>query len=598
MTLLNKRALTGICASLGLAVSGAAALAQSAPQATAITGATIFDATGREPFQGTVIIRNGRIEDVGSDVRIPKDARIVRADGKALLPGFFDVHTHWSTGGTPAALPKIASAYVQSGITTVNDFHQQPEAFAPRRAWLGQIVAPHVNFVARISTPGGHGADWGDINTTKWVATAEAARREVKALQKYRPDFIKVFADGWRYGTKPEETSMNYETLGALVDEAHANGQRVLSHTVTVDRGNIAAHATVDVIAHSLQDREIDDETVELLKQAGTFYAATLTIYEPKDLAGASSEELADPIAQQRLRKWGYANHNLRTLFAAGVPIALGTDAGIEDAEHGKSSLREMELMVAAGLPPKAVLLAGTANSAMALGMIADRGTIEKGKRADIILIAGKPWEDIADVHKLDRVFIDGTLVFGPQTPLPAANSAESLPPLPAKILIDDFERTDGRSALDTLRLADMDRGVDRSRVITNLVPRSEGGRALELAARMSLKDKPEGGVLIPLSQGSVQPVDAAAFSGIRFELRGEGEYQLVVNTLAGEWSAPVDGTPAWQIVEIPFSAMAFADAKQGPKKWQGDDLLQVGLIVRREAGQSAWAEVDNIQFY
>src|SRR3546814_16406021 len=74
---------------------------------------------------------------------------------RSLLPGFIDVHTHWSPSGSPAALPQIANAYLSSGVTTVNDFHQQPEAFAPRRAWLADIYAPHVNFVARMSTPGG-----------------------------------------------------------------------------------------------------------------------------------------------------------------------------------------------------------------------------------------------------------------------------------------------------------------------------------------------------------------------------------------------------------------------------------------------------------
>src|SRR3546814_4325904 len=94
-----------------------------------------------------------------------------------------------------------------------------------------------------MSTPGGHGADWGDTNTAKWVATAESARREVQALQPYRPDYIKAFADGWRYGQLPEETSMNVETLAALADEAHKHGQRVLTHTVTVERGKLAAVA-------------------------------------------------------------------------------------------------------------------------------------------------------------------------------------------------------------------------------------------------------------------------------------------------------------------------------------------------------------------
>src|SRR3546814_18821765 len=76
-------------------------------------------------------------------------------------------------------------------------------------------------------------------------------------LQPYRPDYIKAFADGWRYGQLPEETSMNVETLAAFADEAHKHGQRVLPHTVTVERGKLAADAGIDVIAHSAQDGEI-----------------------------------------------------------------------------------------------------------------------------------------------------------------------------------------------------------------------------------------------------------------------------------------------------------------------------------------------------
>lgn len=589
----------GAALAAGLSLPAVSVTAQPQAEILAITGATIFDATGKDPFRGNVVVRDGRIVDVGPNVRVPSGAKVIRADGKALLPGIFDVHTHWSPTGAPSALPRIASAYVESGVTTVNDFHQQPEAFEPRRQWLADLVTPHVNFVARVSTPGGHGADWGDTNTTKWVATGDSARREVAALQTYKPDFIKGFADGWRYGTAPEETSMNLETLSGLVSAAHEHGQRVLTHTVTVERGKIAALAGVDVIAHSIQDRELDDEAIGLIKSAGTFYAPTLAIYEPKDLEGASEAELADPVARQRLRKWGFAQHNLRVLSAAGVPIALGTDAGIGGAEHGESTLHELELMVAAGLSPKAALLAGTANSAMALGLIGDRGTIEKGKRADFILVAGKPWENISDVRKLDRVFIDGRPVLGGGVQLPAANRADALPAAAAGELIDDFERTDGRSALDTLRLAEMDRGVERSIVIANLVPRPKGGRALELAVQMALKDNPEGGILIPLRRGSVQPVDASAFTGIRLELRGEGPYKLVINTLGGQWVTPVEGRSDWADVRIPFSSLVPARSGGGASGvWRGDDLLQVGLVAQRAAGESAWVEIDNLRFY
>ncbi len=574
-------------------------LAETSDQTLAITGAIIFDATGKDPYRGTVIIRDGRIAEVGPDVRVPSGVKVVRADGKALLPGFFDVHTHWGPAGSPGTLPQIASVYVASGVTTVNDFHQQPEAFEPRRAWLRDVASPHVNFVARMSTPGGHGADWADTNTTKWVATADSARREVKALQAYRPDYIKVFADGWRYGTQPEETSMNLETLAAVADEAHKNGQRVLTHTVTVERGKVAALAGADVIAHSIQDAELDADAVALIKKAGTFYAPTLAIYQLKpDEIGPSRKD--DPVTRQRIRKWGFAQANVRALYAAGVPIAVGTDAGIGGAKHGFSTLQEMELLVAAGLTPKAALLAGTANSALALGLLKDRGTIEKDKRADLVLIDGRPWDVIADVHKIDRVFVDGKLVHGGGVKLPAANLATALAPSPAVDLIDDFGRSDGRSALDTLRLADMDGGVERSVVVTNLIPHGHGGgQALAFAVQMALKDKPEGGVLIPLRRGSVQPVDASKFAGIRLDLRGAGRYQLVVNTLAGSWTADIEGGPAWSEVRIPFSALApVRPTPDGKKTWRGNDLLQVGVMTQRGAAESAWGEIDNIRFY
>lgn len=594
----HKSGLLGV--SLAILVSGASSptlLAQTRERPVAITDAIIFDATGRDPFRGTVVIRNGRIDAVGPNVQVPRGSIVIRADGKALLPGFIDVHTHWSPSGNPGTLPQISNAYVASGVTTVNDFHQQPEAFEPRREWLQGIAAPHVNFVARISTPGGHGADWGDTNTTKWVATAESARRAVRELQAYRPDYIKAFADGWRYGQLPEETSMNIETLGALSDEAHKHGQRVLTHTVTVERGKIAAAAGVDVIAHSIQDAPLDDQAVAALRKAGTFYAPTLAIYQlrPDEMGPARKDDAATRL---RIRKYGFAEENVRKLFAAGVPIVVGTDAGIGGAAHGASTLQELELLVRAGLSPTAALLAGTANSALALGLSSDRGTIEKGKRADIVLISGKPWESIADVRKIDRVFIDGKLVHGGGVKLAIGNSATALPALQAGELIDDFERIDGRSALNTLRLADMDGGVERSAVVMNRVDRAGGGSALSFAVQMSPKDKPAGGVLVPLTRGSVRPVDARRFKGVRLDLRGAGRYLLVVNSLSGEWTASVDATANWSQLDVPFSALIPTQRRDGTPAWRGDDLTQVGIVAQREGGASGWGEVDNLRFY
>ena len=579
---------------------GAGASAQDRSAAVAIVGDTVFDGTGTAPRVADVLIRGGRIAAVAPKLRLPRGTQVVDGRGKALLPGFFDVHTHWTPAGSPAVTPAIASAYIASGVTTVNDFHQSPESWAPRRAWLVELYAPHVNMTARTSTPGGPGADWADINTTKWFNTPEGARASIRALAPYRPDAVKAFADGWRYGVSPDNTSMDVGTLAAVVEEAHRQNLKVLTHTVTVDRGKVAARSKVDIIAHSLQDRPVDAEVIALLKAAGTAYAPTLAVYEPTKPGQAPPADRADPRYRNSVAKFGHALANVKALHDAGVPIALGTDAGMPGTRHGPSTLREMELLVQAGLTPTQALMAGTSNSARAMGLIGDRGTIAAGQRADLVLIVGEPWRDITHLYRTERVWIDGRAVHGPGVVLPAANGRQRLPTTPARALIDDFERADGRTALDTLRLDGMDGGHDRSIQVSQTIDRSDGGKALTLAARMAAKEGPSAGVILPLRRGSVAPVDARAFKGLRLELRGDGgAYHVAVNTLAGRWTAPVSARPGWSVVEVPFASFRRAGGRgsfTGP--WTGDDLLEVEIGGERPGGEKLWLEVDNVGFY
>ena len=129
-----------------------------------------------------------------------------------------------------------------------------------------------------------------------------------------------------------------------------------------------------------------------------------------------------------------------------------------------------MELLVQAGLTPSEALIAGTANSARVMGELADRGTIEKGKRADLVLIDGAPWSQISDIRKTERVFIDGKLAFGPGVKATPADGQTAMPAIKVAALVDDFERPDGRTQLDTLRTDDMDGGIDRTVQVLSLI--------------------------------------------------------------------------------------------------------------------------------
>lgn len=598
----NQWGKAGLCAAVAmsaLALNAAQAADGKTPagKTVAIIGATVFDATGAAPYKANVVIRDGRIAEVGPNVKAPRGAQVIDAKGQALLPGFYDLHTHWTPGGSPSTTPQIASAYVSVGVTTVSDFHAPPEAYAVRRQWLSTLVTPHVNFAARMSTPGGHGADWADTATTKWVNTPEAARAAVRSLAPYKPDLIKAFTDGWRYGSAPDNTSMDEWTLSALVEEAHKADLKVFTHTVTVDRGEVAGRAKVDVITHSLQDRPLDAEALAILKAGGTADTPTLAVYEP-DKPGQPARDRNDPKNKQAFQKFDYALGNAKKLHDAGVTIALGTDAGMPGTPHGVATLHEMELLVRAGFTPSEALIAGTASSAKVMNQLSDRGTIEKGKRADLVLIKGEPWKAIGDVRNTDRVFIDGKLVFGPGAPPMTANQATTMTSVPAKAQIDDFERADGRSSLDTLRTDNADGGMDRTVEVSQVIARGDQGKALSLSARMAMKAKPSAGVIIPLTRGSVQPVDASAFKGVRFEARGDGDYALGVNTAGGRFAAPFSAGAAWKTVEVPFSALASASERGAKGAWSSTKLTEVEFAGSRKGGEKLWLEIDNVTFY
>src|SRR6186713_617619 len=203
----------------------------AAAEPVLIRGGTVIDGTVR---RADVLLNHGYIEAIGQNLKAPAGATIVDATGKSILPGLFDLHTHVpyaTVGGSQQDWGKNLKAYLRAGVTSLADFGTYPETYEPIRRLLanGAWKGPRVHFAARFSTPGGHGVEGGrgDFFTNE-VLTPRQAHAAMQRVLPYKPDIIKVFTDGWRYATAPDMTSMELETLKAIVEDAHKAGLPVL----------------------------------------------------------------------------------------------------------------------------------------------------------------------------------------------------------------------------------------------------------------------------------------------------------------------------------------------------------------------------------
>jgi imidazolonepropionase-like amidohydrolase len=479
----------------------------------------------------------------------------------------------------------------------------------------GTLMGPRINMAMRMSTTGGHGTEggWGDFMTLL-ANTPEQARAETRRALAAKPDVIKVFTDGWRYGSAPNLTSMNVETLAAIVQEAHAGGVKVVTHTVTLAGAKIAARAGVDILVHGIGDADVDAELIEIMKSKGTFYVPTLSVYEFKggldrplrlldpDVKAALPPQNGDRTPSAPVReRWEHLTGNVRKLFSAGIPVAVGTDAGMPGTFHGASTLHEMELLVKSGLSPMQALMAGTSISARAMGVLNERGTIAPGKLADLVLVDGKPDEEIADIRKTRRVFLGGYELS--PTDLEKAIQAPELTPLathPLPPLVDDIERADGRTSLNTLRVNATDPGIDHSPMLFQPVIRSGNDHALLIQAAMADKVHPWVRVEFPLTQGAFEPADISKYQGVSFDVRGEADTRVLLQTYgirnSDAWAASFSPTGEWQTVKIPFAALK--RQTEGAPAWTGKDARAVLFELSGAPGSKTWLELDNVQFY
>ena len=431
---LSKGITVAVLVALGLARPPAsdsvAGQPGTAPPTQALVGARVV-AVGGQPAidDATILIRAGRIEAVGptAKVRVPQGTPTTRLAGKFVLPGLISAHAHVSDvdglrprAYTAANTSRQLGVFARYGVTTV---------------WsLGGEAAPAFEARDSQAVPGLARARIhlaGEIVTAK---TAEEARQAVARVAATKPDVIKIRVDD-NLGTTAK---MAPEVYRAVIGEAHTRGLRVAAHIFYLDDAKDLLRAGVDVIAHSVRDREVDEEFLSLMKSRQAAYVPTLTrelstfVYEStpaffsdpfflKEADAAVVTQLKEPARQATFRDsragqrykaaLEIAKRNLKRVSDAGLLIAMGTDAGpFPERFQGYFEHVEMAMMVEAGLTPAQVLRAATVDAARTM-RIEGVGSIAPGAWADLLVLNQDPLRDIRHTRQIASVWIAGSTV-------------------------------------------------------------------------------------------------------------------------------------------------------------------------------------------
>jgi imidazolonepropionase-like amidohydrolase len=406
------------------AADAVAALGQPAPASDsllALVGGTLVDGTGAAPVRDAVIvIRGTRIVAAGSRarVKVPRAARVIRTDGATMLPGLWDMHAHY-------AQVEWGPIYLASGITTVRDVGNEFEYLTGLRRALadGRGIGPRILSAGIIDgvSPNAIGVDQ--------AATPERGVALVRMYHDAGFEQIKIYS------------SVTDSVLRAITHEAHALGMTVTGHVPTGLDGYQGVAAGMDQINHIsyvlgmmrsprdtapltmdmpearraiaflAEHRTVIDPTMALMELRLHPAAQPVTAIEPgvakvaPELRGDLEHSGASPA------RAALAAARLQTLLAiigalhrAGVPIVAGTDMAVP----GYSLHRELELYVQAGMTPMEAIQAATLQSARAMGLERESGTLRPGLRADVLVVDGDPLSRIADTRNVRLVIANG----------------------------------------------------------------------------------------------------------------------------------------------------------------------------------------------
>jgi imidazolonepropionase-like amidohydrolase len=454
-----------------IAVSTAfAAVPGVPPPPRALVGATLVDGTGAAPVpDAVVVLRDGKIDCAGSRSACPLPDGIDTVDlrGQWITPGLIDAHVHFSQTGWADGRPdsmdvrdrhpyekvvadlkanpeRFGRTLLCSGVTAAFDVGGYPWTIALPERFEAASDVPRVAAAGPLLSTLDHWVNLPGERQFVYISDAATAKTGANYLAAQGADAVKV----WFIQTDDRSFADTAAIVRAAGEEAHRVGLPLIVHATSLIEAKEALRAGAKLLVHSVWDQSVDQEFLDLARKAGAVYCPTLTVgggyrrlfeaalhhqapavddpngcvdpdtraklaetpgIQLKPEAGIDEEQLKG-ISARGAERERTAAANLKRVFDAGIPIAMGTDAGNPLTLHGPSIYPEMEAMQAAGLTPMQVLVASTHGGALAMGRDKEIGTVEKGKLADLLIVGADPAADVANLRKVRYVVRGGVM--------------------------------------------------------------------------------------------------------------------------------------------------------------------------------------------
>lgn len=414
-----------------LSLATSIACAQPVKPLTAYINVHIWDGDSETLTEdAALVVRGETIEDIVpmGELDLPMGSRTVDLRGGYLIPGLINAHGHvgmargLETGTQVHSRENVEEQlqlYGRYGITSVVSLGDEPpQAFEVRDDWQ-----PSPDGLARLWLSG----------PVIEADTPDAARTEVRERLEFDPDWVKFRVDDQlgRVEKKPLEASR------AIIETAHEHELPAATHIVTLDDSIALLKNGADLIAHSVRDKPVNQELIDLMRERDVCITPTLTreisafVYaeRPDFFDDPFFLQYADPDVLEELQKeevqqrytgkdadyyreaLPLAKDNMMVLHRAGVRIAMGTDSGPPARFQGYFEHMEMEMMQEAGMTPQEVLISATRDAAACMGIDDTTGTLAPGKAADFVVLGENPLDDVRNLREIQGVYIGGMRV-------------------------------------------------------------------------------------------------------------------------------------------------------------------------------------------